>query len=300
MGNANEGRIRMNAIKVASQADGKIKDIIKEHVDDLRECGALVHCITNYVTVESCANAVLATGASPIMSDEPADVEDITTICNALVLNIGTLNQRSIEGMKVAGACASRLGHAIVLDPVGAGASKLRTNVAGELLDTLSVSMVRGNMSEMKALAGQAASTQGVDVNPTDAVTCADDIAQAAMFAKGFAEKTGCVVAITGPIDIVADATRAFAVRNGTALQGRITGCGCMLSAISGAFAARAQDDMLGAALSAVVLMGVAGQMAESRMGTHDGTGSFHTYLMDALSTLDGSSVAGAALVEEV
>ena len=245
----------------------------------VRETTPLVHCITNYVTVEGCANAVLAVGGSPIMSDEPADVEDITSICNALVLNIGTLNARSIEGMKVAGARAASLGHPIVLDPVGAGASALRTKTACELLDALPVTLVRGNM---------------------DAVTDMDAARRAAAFARDFAAKAGCVVAITGPIDIVADANRAFAVSNGTPLQGRITGSGCMLSAISGAYVARYADDALEAALSAVVHMGAAGQQAEGRMTEADGTGTFRTYLMDALSLLSGDDLARLAQVEEL
>lgn len=281
-------------------ASSDVLAAIAAKANAVREQGALVHCITNYVTVESCANAVLAVGASPIMSDEPQDVADITSICNALDINIGTLNARSIEGMKVAGAKAAELGHAIVLDPVGAGASALRTSTAAELLETLPVALVRGNMSEVKALTGAAATTQGVDVDPADAVTCEDDIAAAAAFARDFAAKAGCAVAITGPIDIVADADRAFAVRNGSAMQGRITGAGCMLSAISGAYAAKADGDMVFAALAAVVHMGVAGSTAQARMAQGDGTGSYHTYLMDALSLLTGEELAAAADVLEV
>lgn len=273
---------------------------ISESADRVRSEGPLVHCITNYVTVESCANALLAVGASPIMSDEPDDVEDITSICGALVVNIGTLNRQTIEGMKAAGAKAADLGHPIVLDPVGAGASKLRTATACELLDTLPVAIVRGNMSEIKALAGNAAATQGVDVNPADAVNEQSDIAEAAAFARAFAAKAGCVVAVTGPIDIVADATRAYAVRNGTPLQGRITGSGCMLSALCGAYAACAGSSMLDAALAAVVHMGAAGQKAASRLQADDGTGAFHMYLMDALSLATGGDIAQAADVVEV
>ena len=125
---------------------------LKKALDNVRAGSPLVHNITNYVTVNDCANALLAIGASPIMSDEPADVEDITSICGGLTLNIGTLNERSIEGMFAAGARASELGHPIVLDPVGAGASALRTRVAGDLLDKLAVSVIRGNMSEVKAV----------------------------------------------------------------------------------------------------------------------------------------------------
>ena len=191
-------------------------------LDNVRSQVPLVHCITNYVTVNDCANALLACGGSPIMSDEPEDVADITSICGGLVLNIGTLNKRSIEGMHVAGARAGELGHAIVLDPVGAGASALRTKTAADLIDTLPITVVRGNMSEVKTIAGTAATTRGVDVNPDDAVT-EDNLAASAAFARELASKLGCVVAITGAIDIVASADRTVAIRNGVATMGKIT-----------------------------------------------------------------------------
>ena len=140
-------------------------------LDNVRKTSPLVHCITNYVTVNDCANAVLAIGASPIMSDEPDDVEDITSICNGLDLNIGTLNRRSIEGMNHAAAKAASLGHAIVLDPVGAGASKLRTETAQHLLDTYHPQLVRGNMSEIRTLGGASSSTRGVDASAADVAT---------------------------------------------------------------------------------------------------------------------------------
>lgn len=272
---------------------------IEAIANQVRATGPLVHCITNYVTVESCANAVLACGASPIMSDEPLDVTDIQTICGALVLNIGTLNQQTILGMETAGARAAKLGHSIVLDPVGAGASALRTEVACRLLDTLPVTLVRGNMSEVKALAGNAAATKGVDVNPDDAVT-EENIQASVEFAKAFAAKAGCAVAITGPIDIVADATRAFAVRNGHPMQGRITGSGCMLSAMSGAYVALAGQNAVDVALAAVVHMGAAGQFAAEKLGEGEGTGTFHTRLMDGISLLDGAALAERAQVEEL
>ena len=126
-------------------------EFLKDAADAVRATTPLVHCITNYVTVNDCANALLAAGASPIMSDEPDDVVDITSICGGLDLNIGTLNHRSIEGMHAAGKRAAELGHAVVLDPVGAGASALRTATASGLLDELPIRIVRGNMSEVKA-----------------------------------------------------------------------------------------------------------------------------------------------------
>ena len=265
----------------------------------MRNTTPLVHCITNYVTVNDCANALLASGGSPIMSDEPADVADITAICGGLVLNIGTLNARSIEAMHVAGARAAELGHAIVLDPVGAGASALRTDTAGELLDELPVRVVRGNMSEVKALAGASAATRGVDVNPDDVVT-EENLAASAAFARDLAARSGAVVAVTGAIDIVADADRAFAIRNGSPLMGRITGAGCMLTCVCAAFAVANPQALLESQVAAVAGMGLAGQQAAGRMGGMDGNGSFRTYLLDALYRLNGDALEAGAKVEEL
>ena len=272
---------------------------LKNALGNVRNTTPLVHCITNYVTVNDCANALLAIGGSPIMSHEPEDVRDITSICGGLVLNIGTLDERSVAGMFAAGERAGELGHPIVLDPVGAGASALRTRMAGDLLDRLPVSVIRGNMSEVKALAGGAATTRGVDVCPDDAVT-EDNLASAASFARGFAAKTGAVVAITGAIDIVADAQRAFAVRNGSALMGRITGAGCMLTFVCAAFAVATSDSLLESQVAGVAGMGLAGQVAEGRMGAPDGNASFRTYLIDALYRLGGEALEAGARVAQL
>ncbi|MBQ9041773.1 MAG: hydroxyethylthiazole kinase [Eggerthellaceae bacterium] len=266
---------------------------------NVRRTTPLVHCITNYVTVNDCANALLACGGSPIMSDEPLDVPDIQTICGGLVLNIGTLNAHTIEGMKAAGAKATELGHPIVLDPVGAGASKLRTETAGMLLDAYDVSVIRGNMSEMKALAGAAAATRGVDVNPDDAVT-RDNLAESAAFAKALAAKTGAVIAITGAIDIVADAERAFAISNGSPIMGKITGAGCMLTCVTAAYAVANRDALLEGVVAAIAGMGIAGEVAATRMQPVDGNASFRTYLIDALYNMNGEALDAVARVEEV
>lgn len=272
---------------------------LKTALDNVRTITPLVHSITNYVTVNDCANALLAIGASPIMSDEPEDVRDIQTICGGLVLNIGTLNQRSIEGMFVSGERAAELGHPIVLDPVGAGASALRTRTAGDLLDKLPVAVIRGNMSEVKALASGASSTRGVDVCPDDAVT-EDNLVASAAFARDFAAKTGAVAAITGAIDIVADAEHAFAIRNGSALMGRITGAGCMLTCVCSAFAVANPDMLLESQVAAVASMGLAGQIAQGRMSGLDGNASFRTYLIDALFNLNGDALEDGARVEQL
>lgn len=265
----------------------------------VRQTTPLVHSITNYVTVNDCANALLACGGSPIMSDEPLDVDDIQTICGGLVLNIGTLNERTIEGMKAAAAKASKLGHPIVLDPVGAGASALRTETAGMLLDSYDVKVVRANMSEVKALAGAAASTRGVDVNPDDVVTD-ENLQASAAFVKQVAAKTGAVMAVTGAIDIVADADRAFAIRNGSPIMGKITGAGCMLTCLVAAYAVANPDTLLEGVVAAVANMGVAGEIAETRMQPVDGNVSFRTYLIDALYNMNGQALEAVARVEEV
>ena len=275
------------------------KSALSNALRTVRKTTPLVHCITNYVTVNDCANALLACGGSPIMSDEPQDVVDIQTICGGLVLNIGTLNEHTIAGMHAAAKRATELGHPIVLDPVGAGASKLRTDTASELLDNYAVKVIRGNMSEMKALAGSAATTRGVDVNPDDAVTEAN-LAESAEFAKSLADKTGAVVAITGAIDLVADARRAIAIRNGSPIMGKITGTGCMLTCVTAAYAVANPENLLEAVVAAVAGSGVAGEMSAARMQPVDGNGSFRTYLLDALYNINGEALEAVARIEEV
>ena len=140
-------------------------------LENVRRKTPLVHNITNYVTVNDVANALLACGGSPIMSDEPDDVTDITAICGGLNINIGTLNQMSIEGMMKAGAKANELGHIVLLDPVGAGASKLRTDTAIKIMNTIRLDVIRGNVSEIKTLALGSGTTKGVDADAADTVT---------------------------------------------------------------------------------------------------------------------------------
>ena len=178
-----------------------------EQFANVRTKSPLVHNITNYVTVNDCANMVLACGASPIMADDAAEVEDITTICGGLNINIGTLNSRTIESMLKAGKKANALGHPVVLDPVGAGASALRTETAYRLLDEVRFTVIRGNISEVKTLASGAGTTKGVDADVADKVT-EENLDSAVAFAKAFAAQTGAVIAITGAIDIVADAQK--------------------------------------------------------------------------------------------
>lgn len=274
-------------------------NFIKETLDAVRETGPLVHNITNYVTVNDCANALLAIGASPIMSDEPLDVEDITSICGGLTINIGTLNERSIAAMELSGKRSNELGHPVILDPVGAGASALRTQTAARLLDELEIAVVRGNMSEIKALASGSTTTRGVDVCPDDVVS-KENLEAGVAFAKEFARRSSAVVAITGQYDIVADETRALVISNGSAFQGQITGAGCMLSCMCAAFAVANPERILEGVVGSVAAMGLAGQIAEKKLAKDEGNGSFRTYLLDALYLLDGDTLAEGALIEQV
>ena len=204
-------------------------------LDNVRKTTPLVHNITNYVTVNDVANILLACGASPIMSDEPEDVEDITSICGGLNINIGTLHRTSIDGMYRAGAKAASLGHKILLDPVGAGASHLRTSTAVGLMEKIPFTVIRGNISEIKTLALGSGTTKGVDADVADKVTD-ENLDSAVAFAKNFAKDHNCVVAITGAIDLVADADTCYVIRNGRAEMGSITGTGCQLSGMMTAY----------------------------------------------------------------
>ena len=195
-------------------------------LENVRKTTPLVHNITNYVTVNDVANVLLACGGSPIMSDEPEDVEDITSICGGLNINIGTLNQSSIKGMFLAGKKANELGHKVLLDPVGAGASALRTNTAVKLMEEIKFTVIRGNISEIKTLALGSGTTKGVDADVADAVT-EDTLDQAVTFVKNFAKSTGSIVAITGAIDLVSDSEKCYVIRNGRPEMGKITGTGC-------------------------------------------------------------------------
>ncbi len=271
--------------------------MLGKYVENVRKNVPLVHNITNYVTVNDVANVLLACGGSPIMSDEPEDVEDITAICGGLNINIGTLNKSSIEGMYRAGRRANKLGHIVLLDPVGAGASALRTNTAVGLMDEIRFTAIRGNISEIKTLALGSGTTKGVDADVADAVT-EDSLDSAVKFAKDLASKTGSVIAITGAIDLVADADRCYVIRNGRPEMGRITGTGCQLSGMMTAFLVANPDEPLDAAAAAVCTMGLAGEIGWSRMQEGDGNSTYRNRIIDAIFNMDGETLDKGAKYE--
>ncbi len=271
--------------------------MLNEMMKNVQEKAPLIHNITNYVTVNDCANILLACGASPIMSDEKDEVREITSICDGLNINIGTLNKRTIEAMLIAGKKANELKHPVVLDPVGAGASALRTNTANNLIDEIQFTVIRGNISEIKTLAGSTASTQGVDANVADKVTD-ENLDSAIAFAKALSEKTGAIIVITGAIDIVCDNSQAYIIRNGHPMMSDVTGTGCMLSAITAAYVTANPDDILTAAAAAVCAMGLAGEIACSRLNKLDGNSSYRSYIIDAICNMTPDQLERGAKYE--
>ena len=266
-------------------------------IENVRKNVPLVHNITNYVTVNDVANVLLACGGSPIMSDEPEDVEDITSICGGLNINIGTLNQSSIKGMFLAGKKANELGHKTLLDPVGAGASKLRTETAVKLMEEIRFDVIRGNISEIKTLALGSGTTKGVDADVADAVT-EDSLEAAVKFVKDFSKKSGSIVAITGAIDLVSDGEKCYVIRNGRPEMGKITGTGCQLSGMLTAFIVANPDNMLEAAAAAVCTMGLAGETGWKNMQPSDGNSTYRNRIIDAIYNMDGKTLEEGAKYE--
>lgn len=266
-------------------------------LENVRKTCPLIHNITNYVTVNDCANILIACGASPIMADDKEEVADITTICSGLNLNIGTLNSRTMESMLIAGKRANELHHPVVLDPVGAGASKFRTQTAVTLLNEVKFTVIRGNVSEIKTLATGAGTTKGVDADIADQVT-EENLNEMVSFAKSFAEKTGAVIAITGAIDLVADSRTAYCIRNGHPMMSSITGTGCQLSSMTAAFVTANPNAPLEAAAAAVCAMGLCGEMAYQRLSSLDGNATYRNYVIDAVYHLTSAQLKEGAKYE--
>lgn len=268
-----------------------------EILEEVRRKSPLIHNITNYVTINDCANILLACGASPIMADDMGEAEEITAICSGLNINIGTLNQNTIPSMLAAGKKANLLGHPTVLDPVGAGASRLRTETAFELMRKIHFSVIRGNMSEIKTLASGFGTTKGVDADAADRVT-EETLDGAVAFAKNFAGTTGAVIAITGAIDIVADGERAFCIRNGHPMMRAVTGTGCQLSAMTAAYITANPEKVLEAAAGAVCAMGLCGEKAFARLKPLEGNSTYRNYIIDAVYRLTPEELEEGAKYE--
>lgn len=264
----------------------------------VRERRPLVHHITNYVTVNDCANVTLCAGGSPVMAHAPEEVEEMVALSGALVLNIGTLAPDQIEAMLRAGAEANRRNIPIVLDPVGVGATTLRTASARRLLDELDIRILKGNAGEIGVLAGAEARVRGVD-----SAGVAGDVAA---IAREFAARERLVVVVSGPVDVVSDGQRTLFVENGHVMMESISGAGCMLASVTGVFAAvgastlvaetpdTQSDDPFFAAVAACAAFGLAGERAAEKAS---GPYSFKTALFDELARLTPDALARGARI---
>lgn len=265
------------------------KELYEQIAADLiaiRERKPLLHHITNMVVMNETANATLCLGALPVMAHASEEVEEMVAFAGALILNIGTLYPKLIRSMIAAGKKANELGVPVVLDPVGVGATSLRTESARQILDEIEVSVIRGNAAEVSILGGFEGEIRGVE-----SVGGGGDLAGVA---SDFARRQGGVVAITGKEDIVSDGTRTAVVANGDRMLGTVTGTGCMSTTIVGGFSA-VQNDPFKAAVGALVAFGLAGEAAAKIAG--DRPGSFHVSLYDSLALLSPDDIEKGARV---
>ena len=254
--------------------------MIWQDLQKIRSDAPLIHNITNYVVMNTTANALLAAGASPVMAHAIEEVEDITALCSALVINIGTLSTPWIAAMLKSGQQARRRNLPVVLDPVGCGATRFRTDTAQTLIREIQPTVIRGNASEIRALVQSGSATKGVDSLHTPDEVCSDAIALSCA-AK-------CVVSVSGPVDLIVEGDTVLRVANGHPMMTRVTGMGCTASAITGAFLA-VNPSKLDAARNAMALVGIAGELATQRSA---GPGSFQAAFLDVLYGISEAEIA--------
>lgn len=261
-------------------------------LEKIKEKKPLVHHITNYVTVNDCANIVLAIGGSPVMADDKKEVEEMVSIASSLVLNIGTLNERTIESFILAGKKANALNIPVILDPVGVGATSLRNKVVEKILKEVKLSVLRGNMSEIKNISGIEALTRGVDSidNPLDG---------GEKIAIDLAKRLNCTVAITGEVDIISDGEKIYCINNGHEKLSSVTGTGCMASSLIGVCCGVGEEAIYGATLG-VMIMGTSGEKANNRLKANEGLGSFKVYLIDEVSNFKADDIKERGKINEI
>lgn len=248
-----------------------------EALEALQKSAPLVHVITNTLSQNDCANLLLAVGAHPIMAEAEEEAAEIAASCKALVLNTGIPSAAKFRAMLLAGQAANRAGIPVLLDPVGIGASAFRREQIGRLMDAVSLAVIRGNSAEIAVLAGDSQAFSGVD-------SAADGDAQPARLA---AQRFGAVILQSGAADFITDGQRDRKIQGGHAAMAKITGAGCMLSALTGAFLAANPAHPLEAAAAAAAFWKKCAKLAAARMEAHGaGTGSLHCYLFDAASQM--------------
>ena len=268
--------------------------MLGQFLDNVRGKSPLIHNITNYVTVNDCANILLAAGASPIMAEEESEVAEITSIARGLNINIGMATKAKAAAMVTAGKRSNALGHITVLDRVGAGASQFRNGLISRLLKSVKFTVIKGNASEIKSLATGMSNFGGVD-----AETCRESgRGNLIKLAENLGRKARCTVVVTGKTDIVTDGDTTYLVHNGHEMMSRITGSGCMLSALITAFAAANKENVTRSVLAGVCAMGLAGEKAARRIEKPAGSGTFKTYLIDEIFTMTAEELERGAKYE--
>lgn len=245
----------------------------------------LIHCITNHISINECANAVLAVGAKPIMAEHPAEVAEITACAKALAVNLGNINDARMESMIISGKTAFKNNIPSVIDAVGVACSAFRLAFAKRFIEECHPSVIKGNMSEIKALCGVESGAQGIDVGEQDIVTD-DNTGSSIALLKSLALKTGSVVAATGAVDIITDGEATYLVRNGCEMLSMITGTGCMLNVLIASFISK--RNIIGGTVLATAYMGVCGELAENTKGA----GTFRTLLLDSLCSVSDDTFA--------
>jgi len=262
-----------------------IKDIA-DIMEKVRARRPLVHHITNYVTVNDCANVTLCAGGSPVMTDEAKDIKEMVGLASAVVLNIGTLNERTIESMILAGKEANKAKIPVILDPVGAGATKYRTETVWKILKEVKVSIIKGNEGEIGFMAGMGGKVVGVDSSESGGFDAATELAKS----------TKTVVAMTGKEDMISNGKTMILVNNGHDLLGMVSGTGCMASSVTGCYAA-VTDDMLMAAVAALTVFTTAGELAAKNSM---GPGTFKQHLMDAMQNMTRQDLVTRGSVKDM
>ena len=253
-------------------------------LEQVRTKAPLIQCITNFVTVNDCANILLAAGASPTMAQDIREVEEAVAGADGLVCNLGAID--FVDSMILAGKQANELSIPVVLDPVAAGGTALRRELSARLLEEVRFTAIRGNASEIRALAGQMSRGSGVDVAAWDAIT-AENLSQSVELISDLAQKTGAVIAVSGVMDVVSDGTQTVLLNNGCSTMARITGSGCMLTTLIGGFCAAAPEHPFEATCAAMAAMGICGEIAEEkRLKNKTGNATFRADLIDAIFNL--------------